>query len=451
MVTVFMKKVILLLFGTLIAIYFFLTPATPNEKAVHDFFSQKGLKVNCKLVDSRVGLKVLSDDRAFAILADTGYTALLGENRILAYSTVQPWKKDIALNAVLDFYEQMLALALRSKEPYLEVSKAVYEPLLGMEWGQNAPFNDLCPTANGQPTKAGCLPVALGQLIGYHIPEYQQEPVSLIATLGGLLEARYSVENTVASTHKVKGVLTKHYGFSASCRIRKGLTNRQLLELAERNIKEGNPILLTNREHAFLADGMEGDYLHLNQGIGGPCNGYYRILCVHGKQWELPFATSIMTDMHPGKELPAQIHVQQPGSLGVLLGDSALQVTHLRVSGTLNGKDVALLRRMAGAVDGTTAPVGSLTKIQFEKVRYVSGDVFEEVDAVAEKFVIRQKKETFDFSKLTDSRWKTFCAKGYDKTEDYRVVKEDGTYKIQFILSPIPNPTYFYMDCENLR
>ena len=61
-----MKKVILLFFGTLIAIYYFLTPATPNEQAVYDFFSQKGLKVNCRLVDSRIGLKVLSDDHAFA-------------------------------------------------------------------------------------------------------------------------------------------------------------------------------------------------------------------------------------------------------------------------------------------------------------------------------------------------------------------------------------------------
>lgn len=448
-----MKKAIILFFLVIIGMAWFLTPSTFEEKEARRFFRQMEVKADCKLVDTRQGLYVMSDAKkqAFVVFADTAFTERLGGSRVLAYSTTQAWEKDMAMNAILEFYEQMLNLMDKAHESYALTETPVYEQLLETIWGQNAPFNDECPQANGVPTKAGCLPVAMAQLVHYHKQYTDKEPSALIAKIGEALGAKYSVKNTVAPTNKVKGTFVRYCHMAATTRLRKGLTNRQLIEIAERNLKEGNPLLLTNRDHAFLADGMKGDFLHLNMGIGGACNGYYRILCAQGTQWELPFATSIVTDIHPGEPLEKSIKMEQPGTLRSLLGNDALKITSLELTGPLNGDDVALIRRMAGAVDNTTAPIGSLTRLELSQIHYVTGDVYAEENATEAKFVISRNKERFDFSNLSENRWKAFCAKGYHKTEDYRVEKRDGQYWIQFILSPNPKPTYLFMDCENLN
>lgn len=448
-----MKKAIILFFVVLIGLAYFLTPSTFEEREARHFFKEMGVKASCKLVDTRPGLIVMSDagNQAFVIFADTIFTQRLGGNRVLAFSTTNAWEKDVAMNAILEYYEQMLNLMDKAHESYTVAETPVYKPLLETEWGQNAPFNDECPQAKGVPTKAGCLPVAMAQLVHYHKQYTDKEPSSLIAKIGQALGARYSVKNTVAPTNKVKDTFVKYCHMAASTRLRKGLSNRQLIEIAERNLKDGNPLLLTNRDHAFLADGMKGDFLHLNLGLGGDCNGYYRILCAQGTQWELPFATSIVTDIHPGESLARSIKMEQPGTLRSLLGDDALKVTSLELTGPLNGDDVALIRRMAGAVDNSIDPTGSLTKLYLSRIKYVMGDIYDEENATDAKFMVTHKKERFDFSSLSEKRWNYFCSKGYNKTNDYQVVKKDGKYWIQFILSPNPNPKYLFMDCENLN
>lgn len=447
-----MKKVIILFF-IILGLVYFLTPSTFEEKEARRFFKQMEVKADCKLVDTRPGLCVMSDakNQAFVILADTVFTQRLGGSRVLAYSTTQSWDKDVAMNAILGFYEQMLNLMDKAHESYALTETPEYKPLLETIWGQNAPFNDECPQVKGVPTKAGCLPVAMAQLVHYHKQYRDKQPSTLIAKIGQALGAKYSVKNTVAPTNKVKDTFVRYCHMTADTRLRKGLTNRQLIEIAERNLKEGNPLLLTNRDHSFIADGMRGDFLHLNIGIGGACNGYYRILCAQGSQWELPFATSIFTDIHPGEPLEKSIKMEQPGTLRQLLGNDALRVTSLELTGPLNGDDVALIRRMAGAVDNTTAPIGCLTQLKLSQIRYVVGDVYAEENATEAKFVITRKKERFDFSNLSENRWKAFCAKGYNKTEDYRVEKRGDQYWIQFILSANPKSAYLFMDCENIN
>lgn len=419
--------------------------------AVGGFLLLRGGEKRYWVAEQRPGLQVLTHEEGFLIVADTAYAALLDGNRILAYSDRHAWQKDIALKPILDYYEDMLATALRLGKPYSTPTQVEVLPLLPTDWGQDAPYNEQCPVLKSQPTKAGCLPVAMAQLVAYHQPALRSDSVALIARMGKYLRARYAVDNTTAGTHRVKNTLQEKYGFAASCRLRKGLTNKQLLQLAERNLKAGNPLLLSNRVHAFLADGMKQDYLHLNLGIGGPCNGYYRILAATGDQWERTFATTIFTDIRlSGEPLTQQVQVQQPGTLAALLGEQALDITRLTVSGTLNGQDVALLRRMAGAVDSTTAAVGCLSHLDMRGARFVSGQVYHIEDAVQMKFIIRRNKETYDFAHLSAARWKSFCNKGYDRTPDYRVVQENGTYNIHFLLNERPNAIYLFMDCVNL-
>ena len=41
-------------------------------------------------------------------------------------------------------------------------------PIVTTLWHQGSPYNDQCPLINGQRAKAGCIPIAAGQIIAYH-------------------------------------------------------------------------------------------------------------------------------------------------------------------------------------------------------------------------------------------------------------------------------------------
>lgn len=427
---------------------------SPEEEYAVAFFKQKGVDLfGLDVVDSRGSLKVLSSKKAqkFIVLANAPWKGLLHDNLVLAYSLEHAWGTDSALPRILDHYEKMLVQIQSSKKYISCKEQPVFSPLLKTEWGQDAPFNSACPVTDGVSPKAGCLPVALAQLVQFYQKDKGKSPSDLIAETGHAAHAVYSPKNTVASTHRVKPVLVGNYGFSASCRLRVGMASSQIFELAVRNLAEGHVLLLSNKDHAFLCDGMEGDFLHLNMGFGGPYNGYYRLLYSDELKWEEPLASSVFTDLKTDEPIDFIVDNLKPGTLKDVLKENAFRIGSLRLSGTLNGEDVALLRRMAGAVDHTTAPIGCLTSLILVNVRYVNGDVFAVEDAVKNKFVLRQDGENYDFSNMSDSRWNYFCSKGYNKTADYRVEKEEGTFLLKFLLSPSPKSAYLFMDCENLK
>ena len=297
-----------------------------------------------------------------------------------------PRKTDTAVTKILGYYEKLLHHINTGQKLEVNDRKAKYAPLLKTGWGQHSPYNAFCPElASGQHALAGCVPVALAQLVAFYHSEKADSPAKLIAEIGNSVKAHYGLRNTVASTHNMKPVLVNNYNMALSCKLRVNLTDRQLLDIAERNLKEGHPLLFSNRDHAFLCDGMDGDYLHLNLGLGGLCNGYYRI--IPSEKWREPFATSVLTDIYPSDgDLHLSIKVNKPGTLADQLGDLSSKVTRLTLSGVLNGKDVALVRRLAGAVkDDSTEPIGQLSDLTLAGIRYVSGDVFAEEDGCSKE------------------------------------------------------------------
>lgn len=69
----------------------------------------------------------------------------------IAYSSHQPVREQKAMNAVA------------------EDSYPVISPLLGnIQWGQNAPYNKLCPTKDGERCVTGCVATAASQIMYYH-------------------------------------------------------------------------------------------------------------------------------------------------------------------------------------------------------------------------------------------------------------------------------------------
>lgn len=58
-----------------------------------------------------------------------------------------------------------------------------------------------------------------------------------------------------------------------------------------------------------------------------------------------------MVRMDEGMHLEREVSLEAAGTLESILGDEAQLITNLKVNGPVNGNDIRLLRRMAGADD----------------------------------------------------------------------------------------------------
>ena len=316
-------------------------------------------------VEERPGLQVLNrkDGTGFLILADTVYTACLGGNRVLAYSEEQAWGTDQMMPKILDYYEKTLPQLQRDRGVAQVPEGPEIEPLISTHWGQGEPYNRACPQIGVQPAQAGCVPVAIGQLLRYHGANTEIPDSTLIAQIGRACRARYTRKSTNVNTLLIKQALVEDFHCAASCRLTTGLSSEELREVCLRDLQEGKPLLLSNGDHAFLCDGVHQDYLHFNMGWYGAYDGYYRLL--HAQvNWEFPLATTVVFGIEPAGERtePREILVGRQ-HLEELLGTDALKVSSLSISGTLNEQDLILLRRMSGASGNRTETIGILEEL----------------------------------------------------------------------------------------
>lgn len=198
--------------------------------------------------------------------------------------------------------------------------------LLDTQWGQDAPYNNECFTKDGDEAKAGCVPVALGQIMAYHkqpqsykghtyfwdrmpkkfdVYDGSDEAYSvsyLINDIGKAVSIKYGISGSSASSTKCPWALTI-FGYSSS-----GYKDYNVTGVIE-SLQSARPVYMSGREegasegHAWVADGYyyyrkdytyytveklekvgersEIDYyLHMNWGWDGKGensnNGYYK-------------------------------------------------------------------------------------------------------------------------------------------------------------------------------
>ena len=204
------------------------------------------------------------------------------------------------------------------------------EPLLGdMEWGQNEPFNNMCPTMPRQEYRSvtGCVATALSQIMAYHkypqkgvgshsysyggttisadfniaydwdnmLPRYgyydnyTAEQANAVATLmyhvGVAAEMQYSQNGSGTSSSIALAALNTYFGYDADIKIlpKDYVKNEEILAAISNDLLAGYPVYMdgstkNNEGHAFVCDGMNVDgYLHINWGWDGWSNGYFSL------------------------------------------------------------------------------------------------------------------------------------------------------------------------------
>ena len=200
-------------------------------------------------------------------------------------------------------------------------------PLLGQTaWGQGTPFNNLCPTKDGERCVTGCVATAAAQIMyhhkhpakgtGSHSYEWNRQTLSadfanttfdwanmlpsykgnysdtqatavatLMATIGISCDMNYGQNSSGAVTAAMLSSLHTYFGYDAAIRAlpKDYMDETEMLTLIGQDLQANRPILVNGRTtkdegHAFVLDGMQSNgYVHINWGWDGYSDGYFPI------------------------------------------------------------------------------------------------------------------------------------------------------------------------------
>ena len=357
-----MKKFFTLIMGMLL-LCSSIWARTPEEAAAiaSGFMSQKGTQENVvqrvrkaksvSVAPTTVSLEYTqltpANENAVYVFnhADDGFVLVsaMDESReVLGYSDSGRFdKNDIPEN--MQFWLQMYASELARADvnkPVLKpgqtaikrapktpaASYPVITPILGnVMWGQDKPYNNLCPVVNGERSVTGCVATAISQImyvhkhpikgtgshsytsadgvyasanfgsttydwnnmLPYYSNNYNTTQANAVATLmyhvGVSADMAYSPDGSGATSSMALAKMGTYFSYDKGIKTwpKDFLTEEEILSAVANDLSIGHPVYLSgatknDEGHAFVCDGMKSDgYLHINWGWDGVANGYF--------------------------------------------------------------------------------------------------------------------------------------------------------------------------------
>ncbi|MBK6965451.1 MAG: C10 family peptidase [Bacteroidales bacterium] len=225
-------------------------------------------------------------------------------------------------------------------------------PLIISFWNQGVFYNDSCPLepqGAGGRALAGCVPVALAQILFFHrYPErgtgynayFSHEYGTLSADFGnttyewaGMLakpdrfspslsqmiyhcgvsvNAVYSANGTSASTADAAPALIQYFGYAdeAVYHNKTDFSDSAWTSMIRLNLGQKQPLIYKGSAgglggHAWVCDGFEGDdYFHFNWGWSGFADGYYYLDNLNPGNYDFTFGQGAVFNIHPGISSP---------------------------------------------------------------------------------------------------------------------------------------------------
>lgn len=443
-------------------------------------------------------LTVFNDKQrgAFVVITSKDYRQYL-TNPILAYSTESHFEINDGTRVLLSNLANQLA-RMKERKGYhrpLPGAPISVQPLLGKTaWGQDEPYNTYTPLVDTIHCLAGCVPTAVAQLLRYHAPtfnEKKQQPdwtkmrdaytkeegaeakevAKLVSQIGRGVCTNYGMEESSSSLLNVKGLLLFQMGCSGKMQYIRLMSDSLKVNLIQSELGKQRPVLASNKQHCYVIDGCDGEYLHYNLGWRGQCNGYYRIpFCTttdHTNVWDL--REMVIGIQKAGEDREKTVVLKKPGELANLLTDEEkASITNLHVEGKLNSQDVRLLRRMAGAVDDTqdwTWEGGSLSYLDLQNASFVTdkANFYGKVrmsgtatytQLINDEFGSSEAFQNyFDLNKpMSDKMWKDFDKFLGTEGNGYVVSRDDAhlCWMNQHTQKGLISPYMFFL-CTSLR
>ncbi len=482
-------------------------------------------RVRLKVVEDAGELFVFEDDQndKFVIVAHCKYREAI-DDLVLAYSTESrfqgtesAWKKSL-----LDFYAaelRLLTVAHRRPRSHggfrLETGRrSEVLPLITTRWGQAHPYNALCPKTSYSVSHklTGCVATAMSQIMFFHhYPERgtghlsvlvegrpvdvdfsatvlqwdrmkagyatyassadEAAPVARLMYANALaVSSSFGDTGTSANNLNTRTALVNFWRYHPSCQLIKSDDQHRLNKVIIDNLQRGLPVIVSGGSHSYICDGFRDDYLHFNLGWGGAANGYYKVDVAKGKDAGQDHALikEVLQNIRPDEQRQTAasrvVVVSQPGTLvGHLSPQELLSLRELTVSGPLDGRDIALLRRMAGATDGwhpETADLlpspqpwsGCLQVLDLSQATLVSDDNHPYYRMRADGSAFKQQKKEYTFDRHMNAElFARFRRTSMSHGRGYRFAQKDSLFLIEFFTERKTLSPMMFFDCQNLR
>lgn len=242
-------------------------------------------------------MKFLEETKSDGTKADeyTGDEVFVDAGQTYVYSLLMS-------SAIIDYFDNE---SLAKDSPLTKDSGVKkYGPYLKTKWTQGKPFNNLTPGNYD----AGCVVIAVAQIMAYNerpascefitpsIPwslhktvypynniysmgsENSQFAVALMSMVLGNNDncaVTYSPSGSGSTANKARTTF-ENYGYNVTKRIGCHAVDKRKIE---EQIAAGRPVYMDGSRngggHAWVIDGLDGDYYHINWGWQGDCDGYY--------------------------------------------------------------------------------------------------------------------------------------------------------------------------------
>lgn len=410
----------------------------------------------------------------FAVIANEDYASYL-DTPILAYGFEHDIESPIPeFLEFLNCYRHQLRHIKSNGFNKYDSDDQISPLLKNIEWGQKAPYNSECPMVASDSVMvraaAGCGPVAIGQIMKYHGLPGSEDPASLLARIGSSTETIYGASTTSSHSLSYRDALVDSLGFSPQCRLLT-LPQDRLVELTLSELRHGNPVLVMNDSHAFVCDGFINDYLHFNLGWNGIGNGYFKVLKFPSDENKRGLFHSIMYKVVPDHSKGSEKYVKldRKTRLKDVLTISEMETLHsLKVTGRLNGADVKLLRRMAGAVDDGDymSWIGSLQNLDLSQATFTNDkeNPYLQVNAAESKvklwrdipvmsygMPLRIERREYDFTFMTEDQWEEIIKYRMNLGDGFRIIKDGNNFVVEYLLTKNKVASNMFSNCINLK
>lgn len=394
-----------------------------------------------QVAERRSALAVYIDGQgAFAVVAaDDNSPALLGYGSDASMNNpgYRWWLESVNAAATRAAAENR---SLKVVKPNGDKYATSVEPLLTTAWGQEGPYNDLCPVATGERRcLTGCVATSIAQVLYYHhgpkhgkgrrtiyypqndpsgtaitvdfenalydwdnmladyrSTDYTPEQAAAVATLmrdvGVAVDMNYGAEASGTNHGNAAQGLRAYYGIETATKYdRTAYSEAAWMDLIYRSISDGNPVVYGGLDamsggHSFVFDGYTADGLvHVNWGWYGEDNGYFYVADLdpyhNGTAYEFNQAQDIIIGIVPDAAeglLSADVTTSEAGTLASYLDlGNIFNYGSLRVTGYLNGADFKIIRAMAGRDEAGNATEGRLQQLDLSEANIcASADVY---------------------------------------------------------------------------
>ena len=227
------------------------------------------------------------------------------------------------------------------------VHAAVVTPLLTSTWGQESPYNDLCPTIDGQHCVTGCVATAMAQVMNYwkfplvapalegystntnhisvpplpataidwnnmldsyRVGSYNDAQAAAVATLMRYCGQSAGMDYGVASSgswnkNALVGFQKLRFNHDATHVSRYDYSDDDWLSMLLNELANDRPVFYIGYgdkgSHAFVIDGFDGEKYHINWGWNSLANGYFAMGAFNAGGYKLNEGHQMILNLYP--------------------------------------------------------------------------------------------------------------------------------------------------------